>query len=471
MIGKDELAKHFDNLAGSWDKLKSKNRYYHKDLEHFFKLIVPKNKRVLEIGSATGNLLNSLTPSKGVGIDFSSSMVKIAGKKYKNLKFMVMDAENLKINQKFDYVIMADMIGHLSNVWQTFRELHKVCDNNTKVIITYYNYFWQPILKLAELLHMITPMKEQNWLFLQDIENLLYLNNFKVIRSGYRLLIPKYIPIISTIFNKYIAKLPLIKRLCMVQYIVARKEQVSMPKKDYTVTILIPCRNEKGNIELAIRRIPKFGKHQEILFVDGNSTDGTIEEIKRAIKKYKYKDIKFMSQGNGIGKGDAVRKGFLKSSGEVLMILDADLTVPPEDLPKFYLALKEGKAQFVNGSRLVYPMEKQAMRYLNMFANWMFGKAFSWILGQRIRDTLCGTKVLFRKDYKVLKNYRQYFNNFDPFGDFDLLFGASMMNLDIVELPIRYKERVYGSTKIRRFYHGLLLARMCLLGMRKIKFN
>lgn len=469
-MDKSEKIKFFDSMASRWNKLKSKNKYYRKDLEIFFKTIIPKDKKVIEIGSATGNLLASVRPSKGLGIDFSENMVDIASKRHNNLNFKVMDAENLELDEKFDYVVVSDLIGHLDDVWKFFRELQKVCDKNTKVIITSYNYLWQPILKIVEKLKLKTPVKEQNWLYLKDIENLLYLNNFKVIKSGHRLLIPKYIPIVSTLFNKYLVKLPLIGKLGLVQYIVARKEPDLLPSQEHSVTILIPCRNEKGNVEDGIKRIPKFGKHQEILFVDGNSKDGTIEEIEAMIKKYKNKDIKLMHQ-DGKGKGDAVRKGFLKSSGEILMILDADLTVPPEDLPKFYLAIKEGKAQFVNGSRLVYPMETQAMRYINLIGNWAFGKIFSWIIGQRIRDTLCGTKVLFKKDYLVLKEYRKYFNNLDPFGDFDLIFGASKMNLDIVEMPIKYRDRKYGVTKIRRFYHGWILIKMCLLGMRKLKFK
>ena len=470
MEKKDKI-RFFDSLAPKLDVYKSRNKYYNQDIETFLKTIIPPNRKILEIGSATGNLLNSLEPSYGVGVDISPKMISIAREKFKHLKFESMDAENLRLNTKFDYIVMSDLIGNLSDVWQSFRELHKVCDENTKVVITYYNYLWQPLLKIAEVMGLKTPLKEQNWLFVQDIENLLYLNNFKVIRSGHRILIPKYIPLVSTFLNKFLAKLPLIRRLCMVQYIIARKEMKILKLGNHTVTILMPCRNEKGNIEEGVRRIPKFGMHQEIIFVDGNSTDGTVNEIKKVMRKYRGKDIKFIPQGNGKGKGDAVRKGFLKASGDILMILDADLTVPPEDLPKFYLTLVEGKAQFANGSRLVYPMEKEAMRYLNLFGNWMFGKAFSWIMEQRVRDTLCGTKVLFRKDYMVLKEYRQYFNNMDPFGDFDLLFGASKMNLDIAEIPIGYRERKYGETKLRRFRHGRVLIKMCWLGIRKLKFN
>ena len=468
---KADKVRFFDALAGIWDFYKRRNWYYHRHIEQFLKLLIPNGKKVLEIGSASGNLLAALKPSKGLGIDFSPAMVSLAKKKHPQFRFEVMDAEHLRCSEKFDYIIMTDLIGHLSDVWKAFRELHKISDSNTTVGITYYNYLWQPLLKLAQLLRLKIPVKEQNWLYVEDVKNLLYINHFKVVHSGYRMLLPVYIPVLSTLLNKYIAQLPLVRRLCLVQYVVARKEPAPVLPKDWSVTILIPCRNEKGNIEDAVRRLPAFGSCQEILFVDGNSTDGTVEEIKRVIRTYPKKNIRLLLQGEGRGKGDAVRKGFQAASGDVLMILDADLTVPPEDLPKFYLALREGKATFVNGSRLVYPMEKEAMRYINLLGNWFFGRLFSWLIGQRLRDTLCGTKVLFRKDYLRLRSYTDYFYSMDPFGDFGLLFGASTMNLDIVEIPIRYKQRTYGITKIRRFYHGWILIKMSLLGMWKLKFR
>jgi glycosyltransferase involved in cell wall biosynthesis len=238
--------------------------------------------------------------------------------------------------------------------------------------------------------------------------------------------------------------------------------------REFSTTILIPCRNEKGNIEAAIKRIPPFGAHQEIIFVDGHSTDGTREEIERVIKAYPDRDIKLMIQ-DGQGKGDAVRKGFSVAKGEVLMILDADLTMPPEDLPKFYRALAENHGEFINGCRLVYPMERQAMRFLNLLGNKFFSMMFTWILNQRFKDTLCGTKVLFRKDYEKIQANRDYFGDFDPFGDFDLIFGAIKQNLKVVEVPIRYRERIYGRTNIRRFRHGWLLLKMTLFAYRKIK--
>jgi glycosyltransferase involved in cell wall biosynthesis len=252
-------------------------------------------------------------------------------------------------------------------------------------------------------------------------------------------------------------------------YVVARPAPDSAPqKRPQSVTILIPCRNERGNIEAAIKRIPAFCKDMEILFVEGGSNDGTLEEINRVIEKYPKKDIKVLVQ-KGKGKGDAVRLGFGKARGEVLMILDADLTMPPEDLPKFFEALASGQGEFINGSRLVYPMEDDAMRFLNLAANKVFSWLFTWLLNQRFTDTLCGTKVLRKSDYEMIRKNRGYFGDFDPFGDFDLIFGAAKLNLKVVEVPVRYAERVYGETQISRFLHGWLLLKMVVFAFRKLK--
>lgn len=245
---------------------------------------------------------------------------------------------------------------------------------------------------------------------------------------------------------------------------------IILDNKEHSVSIIIPARNERGNIEQAILRTPEFGSHQEFIFIEGGSKDGTWEEIERVAKNYQNKDIKYFQQ-TGHGKGDAVRLGFSKASGDVLIILDTDLTVSPEDLPKFYQAIQQGRGEFINGCRLIYPMEKEAMRFLNLVANKFFGLLFSWLIGQNYKDTLCGTKVLFRHHYQQIADNRSYFGDFDPFGDFDLIFGAAKQNLKTIEVPVRYKERTYGSTQIRRFYHGLLLFRMCWFAAKKIKFH
>jgi len=349
----------------------------------------------------------------------------------------------------------------------------EVTKPETRVIITYYNYFWEPLLSLGEKIGLKMPQGYQNWLTLDDLENLLYLNNYEVVRKGMRFLFPKYIPLFSGFLNRYVAKLPLLKRLCLIQYIVAKEQGAGISDPiQYSCSVIIPCKNESGNIEAAVTRTPQMGRHTELIFVDGNSTDGTVDEIQEMISKYGgQKDIKLIHQGNGVGKGDAVRKGFAAAKADILFVLDADLTVPPEDLPKFYLALTEGKGEFINGTRLVYPMEKDAMRFLNKLANKWFSLIFSWLLEQGIKDTLCGTKVLFRTHYQKIAEGRIFFGDFDPFGDFDLLFGAAKLNLKIVEVPIRYKERTYGNIKIHRFKHGWLLLKMCGVAFKKLKLT
>jgi SAM-dependent methyltransferase len=430
--------------------------------------LVPEGLSVLELGCGTGDLLNALKPKKGVGIDFSPEMLKIAREKYPELEFREADAEQLEYwGETFDVLIMADVVGHLQDIEETLRGLRSFCRPDTRIIISYYNFLWEPILKLGEVLGLKMPQQYQNWLSSEDIGDLLSLAQFQVVKSECRLLIPKRIPWLSAFINRYLASLPGVRRLCLCRYIVARPVNLR-EKKEFSTTILIPCRNEKGNIERAIKRLPAFGEHQEILFVDGHSTDGTQAEIERVIKAYPDKDIRLMVQ-DGEGKGDAVRKGFAAAKGDILMILDADLTVPPEDLPKFYRTLAEGQGEFINGCRLVYPMEKQAMRFLNLMGNKFFSIMFTWILNQRFKDTLCGTKALFRKDYEKIQAHRSYFGEFDPFGDFDLILGAVKQNLKVVEVPIRYRERIYGRTNIRRFQHGWLLLRMTIFAYRKIK--
>ncbi len=464
----------FDALAPRLQTWKRKNVYYYACLGRLYGFLIPPRKTILEIGCAHGDLLAKLKPVVGAGIDYSPRMIAIAKKKYPHLTFNTMNAESLnsqKVHAPFDYIIMQDLIGDLDDVWQSFHELQKVSDEHTRVVISYYNHLWEPLLKLAERFHFKMNHGKQNWLALEDIENLLTLNNFEVVKKGKLILLPKKIPFFSTFCNTYLAHLPLIEKFCLSEYVIARKRKTTSSLPDCSCSIIIPTRNEAGNIEEIIKRIPKFGSSQEIIFVNKNHNDDTELKIKDMIKKYPQKNILFIDQGNGVGKGDAVRKGFDRATGDILMILDADMTVAPEELPKFYLAIKEGKGEFINGTRLVYPMEKEAMRTLNLFGNKMFSLIFTWLLDQRIKDTLCGTKVLRKKDYEYIKKGRAYFGDFDPFGDFDLLFGAAKQNMKIVEVPIRYHERTYGTTNIQRFKHGLLLFRMCLFALRKLKFR
>ena len=469
---KRQLADHFDRVASGREPWK-RNRYYHSELARFVSFVVPERSRVLQIGCGAGDLLAATRPQHGVGIDLSPRMVELARTRHPELEFRVGDAENVSEAATFDYVILADLVGYLEDVQAAFDNLHRVTAPESRIVVTYFNHLWEPVLSLAQKLGLMTPQRRQNWLGPADIANILYLAEFEVITSGYRLLLPQWIPGVSWIANRLLAKLPGIRKLCLVQYVIARKVIRRSPESAArSVSVVIPCRNERGNIENAIERMPRMGSRTEIVFVDGNSTDGTAAEIERVAALHAGGwDIRLLHQGTGIGKGDAVRKGFAASTGDVLMILDADLTVPPEDLPKFYDALTSGKGEFINGTRLVYPMERQAMRTLNLLGNKCFSLAFTWLLEQRFRDTLCGTKVLFKRDYEKIAANRHYFGDFDPFGDFDLIFGASKLNLRIVEVPVRYRERTYGTTNISRFRHGWLLLRMCFLAFYKLKLS
>lgn len=455
----------------SWIK---KNIYYHQNIINFYKFNIPANTSILEIGCGTGYLLKSLNPKVGIGIDLSLNMIKEAQKGKTNhsyYQFLQMDAEKIKLNIKFNYIIFSDSLGYFSDVQKVFQEVKKVSSLDTRLIINYHNFMWHPYLSLAEKLHLKMPSERLNWLNHSDIKGFLNLTGFEIIKKGGRFLCPIYIPFLSNFINRYLAPLPLLNKLCLINYIIAKPiEYLPEDNQNFSVSVIIPARNEKGNIENAVKLIPKMGKYTEIIFVEGHSTDGTLEEIKRVYQKYSGRhNLKYFVQ-QGKGKSDAVRLGFSKASNDILMILDADLTVPPQDLTKFYNAITTGRGELINGSRLVYPMEKEAMRTLNILGNKFFSIMFTWIIGQEIKDTLCGTKVLFKKHYEKIVQNRSYFGNFDPFGDFDLLFGAAKLNLKIVEIPIRYKAREYGATNISRFKHGWLLLKMVLFSLNKIKF-
>ena len=464
---KKMIREHFDRLAEKREYWLNLNHYYYEDQQKYMKFLVPAGLRVLDVGCGLGDLLAAVNPRRGLGIDLSEGMVNQAKRRHPNLEFLVADVEEINLTETFDVIILSDVVGHLLDVEVALRNLRHNCTPNTRLMIAYYNFLWEPLFHFAEWVHLKMPQQQQNWLSPQDLANLLDLAEYQLVKRESRMLLPKWIPVLSWVANKFFAYLPGFRSACLCHYIVARPV-FRKSQQNYSTTIVIPCRNERGNIEPAIQRLPFFGGHQEIIFVDGRSTDETQEEIHRVIEKYKDRDIKLLVQERK-GKGDAVRKGFDHAQGEIFMILDADLTVPPEDLPRFYLALVAGRGEFINGCRLVYPMEYQAMRLLNFLGNKFFSLAFSWLLNQRIKDTLCGTKVLFREDYQNILSGREYFGDFDPFGDFDLLFGASKLNLKIVEVPIRYQERRYGTTNIRRFTHGWLLLKMTVYGFFKLK--
>ena len=469
---KRDLVDHFEATGGEQFRQGKFNAAYRAYDRKFMRFLIPPGKRVLELGCGRGDLLAALEPSRGVGVDFSAKTLARARELHPDINFVLGDAEDpatlASIEGPFDYIVIADTIGMFDDIDGTLRLVHRLCAPSTRIIIAYYSHLWEPILKVGEALKLKSHQPQINYIATADFLNLMDLADFEVISQEQRQLIPFRLFGLGPFINRFIAPLPGIRKLCLRTYLVGRPVRQFSERK-LSASILIPCRNERGNIENAILRMPRFGTSQEILFVEGNSSDGTFEECERVRDAYKDSwDIKVLKQ-EGKGKGDAVRKGFAAATGDVLMILDADLTMPPEALPKFHAVIETGKAEFVNGTRLVYPMETEAMRPLNLLANRFFAYLFSYLVNTRLTDTLCGTKVILRKDYEVLARERDYFGNFDPFGDFDLIFGAAKQNLKVIETPIHYRARTFGETQISRFRDGWLLLKMVWFAYRKLK--
>ena len=448
-------------------------RFYYQDLYEIVRNQVTPGARVLDLGCGDGTLLASLEPSHGVGVDISGEVIHVAREKYPHLHFELADMSNPPVEGQFDYVIACNSLGYLNDVQSFLHELKRFCHPSTRLIFTYYNFVWEPLLKLASWLRLKRREPLQNWISREDLLNFLELADFEPIASGYRTIVPVGPPRLMHWLNRFLEAIPVIRKFGITSYVTAAPTLATVRerRKDPSVTVVIPTMNERGNIRPAIERLPQLGSHTEVIFVDGSSTDGTPDEINAVAADFPDVDIKLIHQGDGVGKGDAVRKGFDAAKGDILMILDADLTVPPEDLPRFFDALVQEKGEVINGSRLVYPMEDEAMRIANIAGNKFFSLVFSWILDQRITDTLCGTKVLWADDYARIAANREIFGEIDPFGDFDLLFGAAHLKLRIRELPIRYAARTYGSTSIDRWRHGVMLLKMAVKGSRVLRFR
>jgi SAM-dependent methyltransferase len=464
----DELARFFDEFSATDERWQRRNATYHTLIRRIFRILIPADSRVLEIGSGSGDLLAALEPSVGVGVDLSPRMVELARRRHPGIVFRVADGEQIDLATTYDYIVLSDLVPYVHDLLRLFERIRAHSHQRTRVVISSYNPMWRPLLGLAERLRLKPRKPIRNWVSPADVENLLELSGFETVSSTTRILMPKWIPGLSFVLNAFVANLWPFNRLCVSYWIVARP--APEPLGELSVSVICPCRNEAGHVPQIVERLPAMGSATELIFVEGNSTDDTREVIERTIEANPDRDISLLAQ-TGKGKGDAVRTGFAAAKHDVLMILDGDITVPPEDLPKFYRAIVSNRGELVNGSRLVYDMEEGSMRFLNMLGNKTFSRVFGAITGQHVKDTLCGTKALRRDDYKSIEHARSFFGDFDPFGDFDLLFGAARLNLKIVDLPVRYGARSYGTTNISRFRHGLLLLRMSTFAFRKFRVS
>ena len=469
-IHRIERSEHWNKVALKMHKWRGWGGYYHRRLNEIYSHVIPAGSHVLELGCGNGELLAALNPQVGVGVDYSAEMIKLASERHTGLRFIQANSEEFSSDDKFDFVILSDILNEVWDVQELFEHIKGLLNQNGRVLINVHSRLWELPLTLGVKLGLAKPGLGENWLTVSDINNLLNLSGFEPIKATHEILFPFGVPLLAPFFNKFLVRFWPFNHMGLTNFLVARPQQIAHSHETQPrVSVIVPARNEAGNVENILSRIPEMGGGIEIVFVEGNSTDNTWETILQGIERHTEKHCLSMQQP-GKGKGDAVRLGFARATGDILMILDADLTVPPEDLPRFYDALVSGKGDFVNGVRLVYPMEEEAMRFFNLIGNKFFSLAFSWLLGQSVKDTLCGTKVLWKKDYERIADNRHVFGDFDPFGDFDLLFGAARLNFKIVDMPIRYRARTYGSTNIERWKHGWLLLRMVAFAARRIKF-
>ena len=461
---------HWDAVADKMRRWTGLSGYYHRRLNQVYASLIPPGSRVLDIGCGDGRLLASLKPALGVGVEVSDGMAALARERNPQFTYIVSIEEEFEVEGTFDYILFSDILNEVWDVQALFDHVKQYCSPRTRIMINTYDRLWEYGLMATEKLGLAKPMIGRNWLTRQDIYSLLDLAGFVVIKATKEILFPIGIPLLSPFLNKFLARFWPFDHLALTHFIIARPRPANcQPGSLPSVSVLVPARNESGNIESIFQRVPEMGAGTEIIFVEGHSTDDTFDAITAGVQHHPERRCVVLKQ-EGKGKGDAVRAGFARASGDILMILDADLTVAPEDLPRFYDALTAGKGDLINGVRLVYPMQDEAMRFFNLIGNKFFSWAFSWLLGQPIKDTLCGTKVLWRTDYERIAANRHILGEFDPFGDFDLLFGASLLSFKIIDMPIRYRARTYGTTNIQRWKHGFLLLRMVMFAARKIKF-
>lgn len=443
--------------------------YYYGHLKRLLQFIVEPGRRVLQLHCDIGHLLDATQPARGLGLHSSEGHLDIARKRYPHLEFRNADAHSFSLDESFDYVLMVNAIGDIVDVEAALQRVRSTMTKDSRLVIVFTNYLWQPVFKLAERLGLKSRQPALNWFSLEDVRNLLGLTGYEAVKEFHSLLLPVRVPLLSWFLNRVVARIPPFHKLCYVKALVARVVEAEPQPERFSVSVIIPCKNEAGNVEAAVERIPGMGRHTEIIFCDDKSTDGTADKVREMQRKYPDKDIKLV-QGPGISKSFNVWTGFDAAQGDILMILDADLTTIPEELPYFYAAIAEGRGEFINGSRMVYPMAEDAMKPLNVLGNKMFSMAFSYLLGQSIKDTLCGTKVMWRRDYQRMKAFRDTWGVTDRWGDYELIFSAARLNLKILDLPVHYLERVYGETKMtKRFRNAAVMARMCLAALFRLR--
>jgi SAM-dependent methyltransferase len=451
---------HFDRLAPDYLKLKRRNRYYHDFLIRWCRALLPPGRRVLDVGCGRGDLLAAVRPSEGHGIDISGAMIEHARRDHAHLRFTNTPIEEFEPDGRYDAALCVNTLDYTHDLGAVLDRIHAALRDNGRLLITTGNPLWSPIFKLASRLGLRIPeTSERLWITQRDLANLLELHGFSVTLEDMTLVLPKWLPGFSSLVNWAVSRIPGLRLLSSMQFIVARK--VPPQRRDYSVSVVIPCHNELGNVDRCVREATKLGTRTELIFVDDGSSDGTAKAIKPELNP--AVDVKVISYQPNRGKGRAVEAGFEAATGEIVLIVDADLTTRPDELGPLYEAFATGRAEFVNCTRFIYPMEGRAMKWRNYMGNRAFTILVSIIMGSRVSDTLCGTKAMFRWDYVHMTMGR------DPWGDYDFLFGAAQQRLLLRELPVHYRDRVAGHSKMKALKHTINLLRMCWRGFWQVR--
>ena len=354
--------------------------------------------------------------------------------------------------EKRTAILINGTFNHHLDIQGLLAEIKPRLAPTSRLLVVLYNPYLRWMYALANRLGLRKGELPSTFIVRSDLQTLARLSGFEIVRERPSVYFPWSLFGLGNLVNRTFPMLPIVRWFGLADIFVLRP---IIPRRVSGLSCVIPARNERGNVENALKRFPKLGCNVEIIFVEGHSTDGTWDELQRIAAVYRDQfEIKLIKQ-SGKGKADAVRDGFAHATQELLTILDADLTMPPEMLGRFFAAYCDGLGDFINGSRLTYPMEGEAMRPLNRLGNVFFAKVLSAVLGTRLSDSLCGTKLLARHDYRRMTAWRRDFGDFDPFGDFELLFPAAVLGLGIINIPVRYMARTYGSTNISRYRHGL----------------
>jgi SAM-dependent methyltransferase len=461
-VSRESTREYFERIAPFWDYWHHKNGYYHHKMTQLIRGMVPPGARILELGSGTGDLLAALKPAAAIGLNVAEALTGRALRKHSEFQFETVDVDQVKIAESFlpDYVVVNNMLDYVYDVWDLLESLRPAVVDQTLLVITSNNPLWGPLLRLASRIGQRVPDSPLNLITNRDIRSVLTLQGFDVVEEGLALPVPRRIPILGPILNALLPEIPVVRYASSVQYIAAR---LRVPRRALSCSVVIPCHNEEDNIVECVRRVPSLGRATEIIVVDDGSTDRTrhrVEELMRVDPR-----VRLIAYDANHGKANAVRAGFEAARGDIVMILDADMAVMPEELPKFLKPLQNGTADFVNGSRLVYPFHGRAMKFANFLGNKAFCFLVSWIVRQRVSDTLCGTKALLRNDYLQMPRIGK-----ERWGDFDLLFGAARLKLRILEIPVHYQERRTGKSKMRALHEVGLFLKTCWHGWRMLRF-